>query len=168
MSLDFISKENLKEVLSKGWLTHDAMWFSLSVETFGIEKTNIINRKSAHSMAVIEAKRFSKAINIQKFSNMLELIDFLDKIFTIIVGDFMNGTYKQIGDNKILFETTKCFAFEGVSKIGVISDYECGIFERIEGWFDYFKISYSKKPNDLKCLMHKYGECLKEYTLKFS
>ena len=39
MGLELISKQDLKELLSKNWLTHDAMWFALTLETVGISKT---------------------------------------------------------------------------------------------------------------------------------
>ena len=168
MALDFISKEDLKEVLSKNWLTHDAMWFALSVESIGIEKTNEINKKAARNMAIVEAKRLSKVLKIENISSIKELITFMDKAFAIIVGEFMKGSYKQEDDNKLIFETKKCFAYEGVSKIGVIGDYDCGIFERIEGWFDFFKIHYSKETDEAKCLMYLRGDCVKVYTFDFS
>ena len=168
MTLDFISKQDLKEVLSKNWLTHDAMWFALSVETIGMEKTNAINRKAAHSMAQIEAKRMSKVFNIGKITNVQELKGFMEKTLNIVSGEFMKYDYKIIDERTIIFDSLNCFAYEGVNKLGVISDYECGIFERIEGWFDYFNIRYTKEPNEIKCLMHLYGSCSKKYTFTFS
>ena len=167
MTLDFISKQDLKEVLSKTWLTHDAMWFALSVETIGIEKTNSINRKAARRMSQIEAKRLSKVFNIGKITNVKELIGFMQKALNIVGGEFMKYEYKIIDERTIIFDTTKCFAYEGVSKLGVISGYECGVFERMEGWFDFFNISYNKEPNEIKCLMYLHGACSKKYSFSF-
>lgn len=166
--MNSVTKEDLKEILGKNWLTHDAMWFAISVQTIGIKKTNLINRKAVRSMARIEAKRLSKLLNVSKINSINELVAFFVNSLELIGGDFFSCDYKIIDENCMNFYTRKCFAFEGVSKLGVISDYECGIFDRIEGWLDFFNISFSKEPNELKCLMHLNGECVKTYTFNFN
>jgi len=52
----------LKELLIKNWMTHDAMWFYHSVQSFGMEKTNVVNRAAVRSMAGVEIKRLRKAL----------------------------------------------------------------------------------------------------------
>jgi hypothetical protein len=162
-----ISKNDLKDILSKNWLTHDAMWFAISVETLGMKQTNFINRKAARNMAKIEARRLSKLFNVKTIVKAQDLISFFDNTFSLIGGDYIICQYELISDSTIRFKTKKCFAFEGVSKLGVISEYECGIFERLEGWFEFFNLSYTKIPDDISCLMYKNGSCVKEYTFSF-
>lgn len=41
--LDTIDKKQLKEVLIKSWITHDAMWVYHTAREFGMERTNTIN-----------------------------------------------------------------------------------------------------------------------------
>lgn len=40
MTTDLIplQKNELKELLNKGWMTHDAMWFYNCLQEFGIER----------------------------------------------------------------------------------------------------------------------------------
>jgi hypothetical protein len=57
-----LSKNELKEILNKNWMTHDAMWFYNCLQEFGIEKTNKINKAAIRDMAVIEIKRIQKAV----------------------------------------------------------------------------------------------------------
>ena len=39
-ALDKIGKREVRELLTKGWMTHDAMWLICSIEEFGIETAN--------------------------------------------------------------------------------------------------------------------------------
>lgn len=39
-ALERLEKKEIKEILSKGWITHDAMWFAHALKDLGIEKTN--------------------------------------------------------------------------------------------------------------------------------
>ena len=39
-----IDKQELKKLLLKCWMTHDGMWFYHSMQEWGIEKTNKINK----------------------------------------------------------------------------------------------------------------------------
>jgi hypothetical protein len=56
-ALDHLEKRDIKELLSKGWITHDAMWFAHSLSEIGIERTNVINKAAIASMAAIEVGR---------------------------------------------------------------------------------------------------------------
>ncbi len=45
--MELLSKEELKEILIKGWMTHDAMWFLHFLRKTGIETTNKINKDTS-------------------------------------------------------------------------------------------------------------------------
>ena len=59
--LDKIGKRELRELLTKGWMTHDAMWFMHTIQDLGIETANKINIAAVRSMSMIEIKRLQKA-----------------------------------------------------------------------------------------------------------
>ena len=42
--LDEIEKTEIRNLLGKGWLTHDGMWFYNICQEFGIEKANELNK----------------------------------------------------------------------------------------------------------------------------
>jgi len=69
-------KNELKELLNKGWMTHDAMWFYHCLEEFGIEKTNRINLADIKSMSAIEIKRYQKALGLEKVDTFDEFKHF--------------------------------------------------------------------------------------------
>jgi len=41
-----LSPETIQTVLSKGWMTHDAMWFVSCLRELGIERANRLNRSA--------------------------------------------------------------------------------------------------------------------------
>ena len=49
-----IEKNDLRELLVKGWMTHDAMWLYHCFQECGMEKTNRINKAAVQSMSAIE------------------------------------------------------------------------------------------------------------------
>ena len=46
-----LETKELKELLIKCWMTHDAMWFYHCLQECGIEKTNRINRAAVKAVA---------------------------------------------------------------------------------------------------------------------
>ena len=55
-----LKKNELKEILIKNWMTHDAMWFYHCLQECGIERTNKINKAAVRAMAMIEISLFQK------------------------------------------------------------------------------------------------------------
>ena len=159
----------VKQLIIKNWMTHDAMWFYHSMNEIGIEATNKINRKAVRSMAVIEAKRLKKLLGVSSIETFDDLTEFFARAFETIQGDFMELEYSFPEHNLIHGEwkPEKCFAYQGIKKIGAIDHYECGIFERIEGWFDGLGIKYTVEPKVTTCMMHTEGRCYQNYRFFF-
>jgi hypothetical protein len=86
---DRIDKLELRELLNRNWMTHDAMWFFHSVRQHGIEKTNAINKAAVRSMAMVETKRLKKAFGIEAIRTFDELKQFIRSGFEIIRGSFI-------------------------------------------------------------------------------
>lgn len=159
----------VKQLIIKNWMTHDAMWFFHSMNEIGIETTNKINRQAVRSMAVIEMKRLKKLLGVSSIETFEELTDFFPRAFETIRGDFMELDYSFPEHNQLHGEwkQNKCFAYQGIKNIGVIDQYECGIFERIEGWFEGLGITYTVEPKVTTCIMHTKGRCYQDYRFFF-
>jgi hypothetical protein len=163
--LDTISKRDLREFLTKGWMTHDAMWFYHCSQEIGMEKTNKINRSAVRSMAAIEAKRVSKLMGL-KVESFDDLKRILNEGFAIIKADFMNFTYEFPEQNVFRWNIFGCFAYDGIKGLGLIDQYECGIKERAYGWMDGLGIEFEVQPDTLACTMHTTGKCVTDIKLK--
>ena len=162
--MELISKKELKEILIKGWMTHDAMWLLHCLRKTGIETTNKINKAASAGLGRIEAKRFKKLLGIDEIRTTDDLKNYVQLIFHVVKAEFMNFTYKFISDNEMQCEMRDCFAHDGIKRIGVIDQYQCGIFERVDGWFKGLGLKFEVTPQINGCLMHQGKKCIRNYT----
>jgi len=162
-----LEKKELKELLNKCWMTHDAMWFYNCLLECGIEKTNKINRAAVRGVAGTEIKRIKKALGVEKLETFGEFWAFFQIVMAILTGDFMKYSFEYPGMNRIRGTWYQCFAHEGIAALGVIDRYECGIMARVEGWFDTLGIRYEVEPKVTGCMMHTEGRCYRDYTFFF-
>ena len=94
--MELLNKEELKEILIKGWMTHDAMWLLHCLRKTGIETTNKINKAASAGLGRIEAKRFKKILNIDEIRTPDDLKKFIQLIFHVVKAEFMKFSYKFI------------------------------------------------------------------------
>ncbi len=168
-TLERLEKREIKELISKGWITHDSMWFVHCLQEFGIEKTNKVNRAAVRSMSAIEVGRLKKALGVTKdtFDTFDELMAFITESMDIVLADFMKVKFNSPSKNILHWEMEKdkCFAYKGMCKLGIADQYECGVLHRIECWLDTLNIPYTMTPKVKKCLMHSKGECTGDFII---
>jgi hypothetical protein len=165
--INSLSKNELKEILNKNWMTHDAMWFYHCLQEFGIEKTNKLNKAAIRDMSAIEIKRIQKAVGVAQINSFDELKNFFDQAMEIATGKFMKYQYSTPATNLIHGEWEKCFAHEGMKTLGVADRYECGITLRIDTWLTTLGIKFEVEPKVTGCIMHTDGKCFFEYRFFF-
>jgi hypothetical protein len=169
MTTDTISpsKDEIKEIVSKNWITHDAMWFYHCLQEFGIEKTNQLNKAAIRDMSAIEIKRIHKAMGAAPISTFDEFKHFFDVAMEIATGKFMKYRYTSPAHNLVHGEWDSCFAYEGMKALGVADRYECGVMLRINTWLDTMGIKYEIEPKVTGCMMHTDGKCFRDYRYFF-
>lgn len=165
--MNSLNKKELKELLSKCWMTHDGMWFYHCMQECGIEKTNRINKAAVKSMALIEVKRIKKALNMEEIKTFDQFKKFMDNACDIIKADFMKFEYEYRAGNDLRIVMNECFAYDGIRRIGAIEQYQCGIFDRFEGWFEGLSLEYDTSPQVQGCMMHQDGKCYRDYKFQF-
>jgi hypothetical protein len=162
-----LSKDDLKEILNKNWMTHDAMWFYLCLQEFGIEKTNKINKAAVCNMAAIEIKRIHKALGAVPLDTFDKFQNFFNTVMEIVTGKFMKYRYSMPEKNLVHAQWDECFAHEGMKKLGISDRYECGIMLRIDTWLKTLGIKFEVEPKVTGCMMDKEGKCLFKYRFFF-
>ena len=171
--LDKIEKEEIRNLLGKGWLTHDGMWFYHAYRQLGIEKANTLNKAAIRSLAPVEMKRAMKILGIRggKIVTFEELKDFLFEAFELILprSVFEKFHISTTSEGLLHWEwkTGECFAYKGMKQIGIINDYRCGVMYRIECWLEALGINYSIDPEIDRCIMHEKGACSGEIRVIF-
>jgi hypothetical protein len=165
-ALNTLEKREIRDLLGKGWLTHDGMWFYHTYQEFGIEKANKLNKAAIRSLAPIEIKRVKKALGIggEKIGTFEALKDFMFKALEMTLPDSVFERFRFLASSKDLlhweWENGQCFAYKGMKQIGIIDEYRCGVMYRIECWLDALGIKYNIDPKIDKCIMHEKGACL--------
>ncbi len=154
-----IDQAELKELLIKCWMTHDGMWFYHCFQEFGIEAANRMNRAAIRSLAAVEIERIRKAFSIGEVSTFEDLKEVVYAAFGVATGDFMGFLYSFPSENLLHWEMERCFAYDGIKRIGAIERYDCGVIYRVACWFDHLGIEYELSPRWQGCLMHSTGQC---------
>ncbi len=160
--LEKMNKNDLKELFSKNWLTHDAMWYGNCVFEQGPEIANRLNKKAVRSMAGIEIKRIMKLMGIPRTTTIKhfdELAEIIETAILLVQTSFMKFDFSFPRKNVLHGQFHDCFAHDGVKRYGMIKEYECGILERVKGWLDAIKVDYKMAPAFTGCLMYQEGFC---------
>ncbi len=171
--LNKIEKREIRDLLGKGWLTHDGMWFYHTYQELGIEKANTLNKAAIKSLAPIEIERIKKVLGIggEKIGTFEELKDFMLEALEMILPNSVFEKFRFRASSKDFlkweWESGECFAFKGMKQIGIIDGYRCGVMYRIECWLEALGIKYSINPKIDKCMMRETGACLGDIRVIF-
>jgi hypothetical protein len=162
-----LTRKEITDLLHKGWMSHDGMWFYHCVKEFGIEKANKLNKAAIRSLAPLEMKRLKKLLGVEQIETFEEFKNLFTGGFELLIADFMNARMCFPEKNVLHWEFVpqQCFAYRGMQNIGVIEDYECGVIHRVACWIDSLGIPYTIEPPVGKCMMHAKGTCSGEFHL---
>lgn len=157
-----LNKDEVKEFFSKNWMTHDAMWYGISVQELGPQKANAINKAAVRLMSAVEIKRILKLMDKPvntSVDDYYSLVDIMSTAFKLVKTDFMAFDFSFPEKNLLRGQFEQCFAYNGVKKYGMVADYDCGIVERVKSWLETLKVGYQMTPEFSGCLMHQNGKC---------
>jgi hypothetical protein len=163
--LDRIEKTEIRDLLGKGWLTHDGMWFYHTCKEFGIERANALNKAAIKSLAPIEIERTKRVLGVdkEKFDTFDKIMDFMLAALELTLPDSVfkkiNFSSPSRGLIRWDWESGQCFAYKGMKQIGAIDGYRCGVLYRIECWLEALGVTCSMHPKVDGCLMYENGAC---------
>ena len=157
-----LSKNEVKELFSKNWMTHDAMWYGNCMHELGPEQANRLNKSAVRLMAAIEIKRITKLMGKPKdfqVQSLDELAEIITTAFQVVQTNFMKFDFSFPEKEVLHGKFHECFAHDGVKKFGMVDHYECDIIERVKGWIETLGVKYTMTPEFNGCLMHQTGSC---------
>ena len=160
--MEIMDKNGIREFFSKNWMTHDAMWYGTSVQEVGPEVASRLNKTAVKLMACLEIKRVARLMRRptdDPVTDFQELAEIIETAFDLLKAEFMDFDFCFPKKNLMQGRFNECFAHTGVSKYGLIENYECGVVERVKGWLEGLGVSYVMKPDFEGCLMHQTGKC---------
>lgn len=152
-------------------MTHDGMWFFITLSDFGIEQANKLNKSAIKGLAPFEIARTKKVIGFEKerMENFQEFKEYFAIAKKLFIPPFMNAAMSFPKENVMHweFDPGQCFAYKGIKRMGAIDQYECGVIYRIECWLNCLGIQFNTIPKIDKCLMNMTGKCSGEIELTF-
>lgn len=161
-------EHELKQFLLRGWMTHDAMWLKNAIEMVGIERANLLNRAAIRDMTPIEVQRVLAALGMAGVSSFAELQTFLTGAMGLLAGDYFRYRWWWEPPDLLRVRVDECFAFKGLTRMGAIAGYQCGLLDRVYRWFDALGLDYAVSPAVEHCTMHHEGRCVREIQFTFS
>lgn len=165
--METLEKKELKELLVKCWMTHDGLWFYHCLQECGVEKTTKINQAAARAIDAVEVKRIARVLGIEKIETFEALIELIHDGLDVVRADFMDFTFEVTAKKVPHITADRCFAYEGIKKMGAIEGYDCGIYARMAGWLAGLGIQYEIDPPLTGCLMHAKGQCHRDFKFNF-
>lgn len=160
-----INQDQLRDILIKNWMTHDALWYGEVAAKFGMAEASPMNLRVCRKLGQIEFGRLMKIAEAPLPKDIEEYRELFELGKQVFFPDFISVQIDYPGNDSQVFHFLDCFAHEGMKKLGLLPDYECGIFERIEGWFGAMEIKYTRTPDLSRCLKFKGKEC--KITVQF-
>ena len=156
--IDDLTREEIRDLLGKGWLTHDGMWFYSASRALGVDKANALNKAAIKSQAPLELGRAMKILGMEEFRTFDELKEFMVETLRLTLPASVFEKFRLSFPRKNLLHwewaEQECFAYKGMKQMGTVDDYRCGVMYRIECWFETLGIRYRIDPKLDRCLMH--------------
>ncbi|OLS14116.1 MAG: hypothetical protein RBG13Loki_2294 [Promethearchaeota archaeon CR_4] len=166
---DDITKNQLREFLVKNHMAHDGAWFFYTCMELGIDKVNHLNKSAIKMLAEVEQKRLLQLMGWQdrKITTFEDLKTLINNAFSVVKGDFMDFEYSFPAKNIMRWVMHKCWAYEGMKKLGVEKDYQCGVLWRVMCWIKNTGVKFEMNPIVKTCLLNTQGKCEGEILFLF-
>jgi len=165
--LNSLSFETEKDLLIKGWMSHDARWFMAVAKHFGMDAANRLNQSVCREIGRVEMKRYMKTLALSPARNLEEYLTLMEAALSLYGSGLAEYEIKTLNDQSYETHMRRCFAFENIVRAGIEDRCECGIFARLQGWIDAQGLEHELTPPLGKCMMVLGKECRYKITLHF-
>ncbi len=156
-----------KDLLVKGWMSHDARWFMAVAKDFGIDAANRLNQSVCRELGQVEMKRYMKTLALSQPKDLEEYLTLNKAAFALYGYGLAEYDIKTLDHRSYEIRLEKCFAYENIVRAGIKDQYECGILARIQGWIDAQGLEHELAPPLSKCMMVSGKECRYTITIRF-
>ncbi len=162
-----LSFEMEKDLLIKGWMSHDARWFMAVAEHFGMDTANRLNQSVCREIGRVEMKRYMKTLALSPAKDLEEYLTLKKEAISLYGPDLIEYEIKILDHQSYEMHLKRCFAYENIVRAGIEDRCECGIFARLQGWIDAQGLEHELAPPLGKCMMVSGKKCSYRITLRF-
>ena len=156
-----------KDLLIKGWMSHDARWFMAVAKHFGMDAANRLNQSVCREIGRVEMKRYMKTLALSPAENLEEYLTLMKAALSLYGSGLAEYEIRALDDESYEVLMKRCFAYENIVRAGIEDRCECGIFARLQGWIDAQGLEHELTPPLGKCMMVFGKECHYRITLHF-
>jgi hypothetical protein len=159
---DRLSTSQMRDLLARGWLTHDAMWFDQTARAFGVETANQLNRAAIRAMAPFEVRRLVQALGPDEPVDPAAVARLVADGVRLVAPESVAGRWRvtpREGGLHWEWDPGECFAYKGMRRFGWLEGYRCGVIYRVECWLDALGVRPLGAPVVEGCLMRAGGCC---------
>ena len=149
-----------EQLLVKCWMSHDARWFNAVAREFGMEAANRVNQAAVREAAKAEAQRVGRALGVPPPKDAAGCLRAQQALIGVLGPGLLDYEAQVDGADSYSIRVKRCFAHENVEKAGVASQYDCGIFARVEGWLEGMGLEHRVEPPLKGCLKAQGRECV--------
>ena len=165
--LSSLSFDAQKDLLVKGWMSHDARWFMAVTQHFGIDAANRLNQFVCREIGRVEMKRYMKTLALSQPKDLAEYLTFHKAAFALYGSGLAEYDIKTLDHRSYEIRLKRCFDYVNIVRAGIKDQYECGILARVQGWIDAQGLEHELDPPLGKCMMVSGKECSYIIKLKF-
>ncbi len=165
--VESLSFETQKDLLIKGWMSHDARWFMAVAKHFGMDAANRLNQSVCKEIGRVEMKRYMKTLALSPPRNLEESLTLMEAALSLYGSGLTEYEIKPLNNEAYEIHIKRCFSFENIVRAGIQDRCECGVFARLQGWIDAQGLSHELTPPLGKCMMVLGKECRYRITLGF-
>ena len=162
-----LDRQALRDTLLANWMTHDALWYEEVAAQFGMSVASPMNLRVCRKLGRIEFQRAMKRVGACRPKGREEYLKLFQLAWDLFVPRFMAVRVSYPSHNLQQFHVLDCFAHRGMTRQGRIEEYQCGIFERIEGWLDAMGVRYVRRPDLNQCQKFMGKECKVTLEMQF-
>ena len=156
-----------KDLLIKGWMSHDARWFMAVAKHFGMDAANRLNQSVCREIGRVEMKRYMKTLALSPAKDLEEYLTLKEAALSLYGLDLIEYEIKILDHQSYEMHLKRCFAYENIVRAGIEDKCECGIFARLQGWIDAQGLEHELQPALGRCMMVLGKECRYRITLHF-
>jgi hypothetical protein len=162
-----LSFETEKDLLIKGWMSHDARWFMAVAKYFGIDAANRLNQLVCRELGQVEMKRYMKTLDLLPAKDLDAFLALGEAALALYGSGLAEYEIKTLDPQSYEMRLKRCFAYENIVRAEIKDQYECGILARVQGWMDAQGLEHELDPPLGKCMMVSGKGCSYTIKLKF-
>jgi len=159
-----LDRTEVRDLLAKGWLTHDGMWFDVAARSQGVEAANDLNRAAIRAMVPFEVSRLCEALRVDPatMGDAAAVARFVAAGIRLVTPESVASHLRVwAGESSLHWEWDEgeCFAYRGMQRFGWLDGYRCGVIYRIECWLEALGVRPRGAPVLEQCVMRSSGRC---------